>query len=338
MNQRTWPTRLGNDATHTIAALGEAGILRLIGPHLQLADAEIGPGDDAAVLSRRDARTVVTTDSMLCDLDWRDEWSSPFDIGVKLVAQNLADIAAMGATPTGIVTALAADPSTSADWLVELTRGMSDELRRTGTGSLGGDLSGAASGQAILTVTALGALEPGQEPFLRSAAQPGEVLIVSDDLGWSQAGLLSFLGKTPQPSAEDVALVERARAVHRAPRPRYAVSEAREAGVRCALDVSDGLSTDAARLAAASRVRIDLDAAALNAMSAPLVAWLGAQLALNCVLASGEEHALLATCHPDRMPATWRVVGRVSAPSEENPAGLWLAGAPVAAKGWEHFS
>ena len=133
-------------------------MLAAITPHLAAAGAEIGPGDDAAVLPRATGRTVVTTDSMVLDLDWRDDWSSAHDVGVKVIAQNLADVVAMGARPTGVVVALATEERTRVDWLVELTDGMADELRRAGCGSLGGDLSGAPAGTVVITVTALGEL------------------------------------------------------------------------------------------------------------------------------------------------------------------------------------
>lgn len=339
---QAWPSRLvglGEGAQASIASLGEAGILRLIAPHLRLADAELGPGDDAAVLTRRDARTVVTTDSMVSELDWRDDWSSPFDVGVKVVAQNLADLAAMGARFSGIVTALATDTNTRADWIVELTRGMSDELRRAGAGvgSFGGDLSGAPPKATVITLTALGYLEPGEEPFLRSRARAGEVLVVSDPVGRSQAGLLALLGKVAA-DARHEQIRRECVAVHRAPRPRYPVGQARAAGIRCAMDVSDGLSTDAGRLAEASQVVLDLDEHALRQMAGPLVDWLGEDLAMKCVLSSGEEHALLATCAPDKVPTGWLVIGEVAEPAVGAAAGVTMNGQQVWPQGWEHFT
>ena len=69
----------------------------------------LGPGDDTAWLTTGDGRYLVTTDAMVRGLDWLDAWSSGADVGHKTVAQNYADIAAMGGVPTGLRVTLAAD-------------------------------------------------------------------------------------------------------------------------------------------------------------------------------------------------------------------------------------
>ena len=395
----TWTPRVGGDAA-TVADVGEACVLAAITPHLAAAGAEIGPGDDAAVLPLATGRAVVTTDSMVLDLDWRDDWSSAHDVGVKVIAQNLADVVAMGARPTGVVVALATEERTRVDWLVELTDGMADELRRAGCGSLGGDLSGAPAGTVVITVTALGELAPGAPALTRSAARPGQVVVVSDRLGRSQAGLLVLSGEVawpprdagatarrdPGPSVADEfpyadadanqalrtcaddrqapptdgeaasraavgagppaaangaaeAVARECVTFHRAPRPRYAGDEAVSAGIGVAMDVSDGLGRDAARLAAASGVGIELDRAALERMAAPLRPLLGNR-ALDCVLASGEEHALLGTCDADAVPPGWHVIGRVVAPAASTSgrrAAVTLDSVDVVERGWSHY-
>lgn len=324
-----WTPRVGEGPA--IGDVGEFGVLDAVLREIEPAEAQVGPGDDAAVLRATAGRTVVTTDSMVLGLDWRDDWSSPFDVGVKVIAQNLADITAMGARPTGVVVALAAEEATRLEWLVELTRGMADELRRGDSGCLGGDLSGAAPGSVIITVTALGDLPPGRPPLLRSTARPGEVVVVSDRLGRSHAGLLT-LGGDVSPVGPGVA--DECVTWHRAPRPRYAGEEAARAGVRCALDVSDGLALDASRIARASRVRLDLTRAALEDMARPLRPVVG-ERAFECVLGGGEEHALLATVDPARVPTGWHVIGRVE-PST-GPGPISLDGEPLVPTGWAHY-
>lgn len=324
-----WTPRTGGDAA-SVADVGELGVLRSVLAEIEPAVADVGPGDDAAVLGASTGRTVVTTDSMVLGLDWRDEWSSPQDVGVKVIAQNLADVVAMGARPSGVVVALAAEEATRVDWLVDLTRGMADELRRAGVGSLGGDLSGAPDGTVVITVTALGDLPAGREPLLRVNARVGELIVASDVLGRSHAGLLVLLGEvTPSEGAEPAA--QECVRWHRAPRPRYAGDEAVRAGVRCAMDVSDGLLLDAARIARASGVRLDFHGDALRTMARPLEPVVGDR-ALECVLSGGEEHALLATAPEGRVSAGWHVVGRV-----EEGSGVTLDGVPAHAEGWTHF-
>lgn len=320
---------MGGDGAR-VADVGELGVLEAILREIEPARADVGPGDDAAVLPPSDGRTVVTTDSMVLDLDWRDDWSSAFDVGVKVIAQNIADVVAMGARPTGVVVALAAEEATRVGWLEELTRGMADELRRAGTGFLGGDLSGAREGSVSITVTALGDLPAGREPLLRSAARAGDLVVLSDRVGRSHAGLLTLLGETtpadPDAAAECVAW-------HRAPRPRYAGEEAITFGARCALDVSDGLTLDASRIATASGVRIDFSRGALAEMARPLEGVVG-ERALECVLRGGEEHALLATVEPTSAPPGWHVIGRVEAGAR---GAISLDGEPWEPRGWAHY-
>ena len=74
-----------------------------------VAEVLLGPGDDAAVLAAPSGSVVLTTDSMVRGRDWREDWSSGGEVGRKLVVQNLADLAAMGAAPTGLLVALAAE-------------------------------------------------------------------------------------------------------------------------------------------------------------------------------------------------------------------------------------
>ena len=86
------------------------------------------PGDDAAVLATTD-QTIVTTDTACSGRDWLDAWSSGADIGHKVIAQNLADVAAMGGRPTGVLVTLVADPMLSVDWVLDHAPGLGRGLR-----------------------------------------------------------------------------------------------------------------------------------------------------------------------------------------------------------------
>ena len=307
-----------------------------VAPQTWGSPAVIGIGDDAAVLPAGLGRTVVTTDSMVLGLDWRDDWSAPSDVGVKVVAQNLADVMAMGAEPYGVVCSIAAEPETRIEWLEHVYAGMASELTRNSAVLLGGDVSGAAAGSVVLTVTALGFLVEDSQPFRRNAALAGEALVVSDPVGRSGAGLTWLLEHANElnsftPDALATPALADAVAWHRAPRPRPAVQQARTAGVRCAMDVSDGLSTDAARLARASDVNLDLDEGALRRMAEPLRDVVG-ERAFEHVLASGEEHVLLATCAADAIPASWTRIGTV-----RDGAGVTMNDRPLPQTGWSHF-
>jgi len=278
----------------------------------------VGPGDDAAVVGAAGGTVVVTTDSMVRGRDWRDEWSSAHDVGVKVAAQNLADIAAMGAVPTALLVSLVADPDLEVEWAVDLTRGIASLAQQAGAPVVGGDLSSAPPGVVVISVTALGDLR-GLAPVLRSGARPGDVVAVCGTLGWSGGGLALFERGERDPGPERLpdaggpgtavgapgrgpGTGDRGQAVralmrhHRAPVPPWrAGPRAAAAGAHALIDVSDGLVTDLGRVAAASGVRVDLDGSVLrdHFAAGPLTIALGDVEALHQVLAGGEEHSLV---------------------------------------------
>lgn len=307
-----------------LADLDEAALLERIFPLLPRGEGVLlGPGDDAAVLAC-DGPTIVTTDAAVRGRDWRDDWSAPEDVGAKIVAQNLADVAAMGGRPTGLVVTLLADPVTPIAWVEGFTRGLAETAAAAGAGVVGGDLSSAPSGMLAVSVTALGTLD-GRVPVLRSGARPGQRVAMTGTLGRSAAGLLLLQQGRP---ATDPELV----ATHRRPSPPLAQGPAAAvAGAQAMLDLSDGLLRDAARIAAASGVVLDLSRAALAPYAARLAPAVGEQAAWECVLAGGEEHALLA-CFPADPPSGWTVVGSVRA-----GAGVSVDGIPQRPRGWDHF-
>ncbi len=103
--------------------------------------APVGPGDDAAVLLAPDGRVVATTDLMVQGRDFRLDWSSAYDVGWKSAAQNLADIASMGAVPTALLVGLVAPGSTAMTWVEHLADGLAAACAGTGASVVGGDLS-----------------------------------------------------------------------------------------------------------------------------------------------------------------------------------------------------
>ncbi|MGG5258501.1 thiamine-phosphate kinase [Phycicoccus avicenniae] len=298
----------------------------------------VGPGDDAAVVAAPSGAVVATTDGMVRGHDWRDEWSSGHDVGVKVAVSNLADVAAMGAEPTGLLVSLVADPATEVSWALDLARGISGVAAEAGVPVVGGDLSSAPAGVVVVTVTALGDLR-GRRPVLRSGARVGDVVAVCGTLGRSGGGLALLLAGAP-PGAGD-ALVR----AHLAPRsPLASGPVAAEAGATALIDVSDGLVTDLGRVARASGVAVDLDGRVLREryVEGELGRCLGSTEALRQVLAGGEEHSLVG-CFPagtdlGALPGKeWVVLGRVG---EVGPAGprVTVDGVVPDARGWDHFA
>lgn len=314
----------------TLGALGESAVLARIFPRLPAAAAQLlGPGDDAAVVAAPDGRFVVTTDLMVHGPDFRLAWSLPHDLGWKAAASNLADVAAMGAVPTALVVAIAA-PAHSP---VSLLEGIADGFREACAalaprcGIVGGDLS--VSDTMTIAVTAFGDLE-GRAPVLRSGARAGDIVAVSGALGAAAEGLRVLFAEARDSHGEpDAALAaglrERTRA-QLAPTPPIADGVlAAHAGATSMLDLSDGLAIDASRIARASHVVIDFEAAALGA---------DPELALR----GGEDHSLLATFPPGaELPGGFRLVGRVVAATGEAD-GILLDGRPHPVTGWDPFT
>lgn len=331
-----------------LATAGERAALARILPRFARAEALLGPGDDAALLAAPDGRVLLSTDAMVEGPDFRRAWSTPFELGWKAAATNLADIAAMGARPTGLLVALAAPGGTPLADLEGIADGMAAACDRLapGVGVVGGDLT--RSPVLWLAVTVTGSAD-GLDPVLRSGARPGDVVAYSGRLGLAAAAL-RLLFATGEEDAAAIADLRRTRAdllaEQLAPSPPIGDGViARRAGASAMLDVSDGLLLDASRIAEASGAVLDLDRAALDREAAAvLAAWapagleadvpaLSAQAALALVLGGGEDHGLLA-CFPGPVPEGFRVLGAV----RQGTAGVWIDGEPVDPAGWDSFA
>src|SRR3954454_19837570 len=125
----------------TVGGTGEFALIRAIGQRLPTASAiRIGPGDDAAVLAADDGAVVATTDLLVEGRHFRKDWSEPYDVGRKAAAQSLADIAAMGGVPTGLLVGLAVPATLDVDWVLSLADGLRDECEAVGASVAGGDI------------------------------------------------------------------------------------------------------------------------------------------------------------------------------------------------------
>lgn len=315
-----------SDDAETLAAVGEFAVIdRLVAGRRQPETVQLGPGDDAAVVSATDSRVVVSTDMLVEGTHFRLDWSSPHDIGRKAIAQNAADIEAMGAATTAFVVAFGAPGDTQAQLALELADGMWHEAGLLGTGIVGGDLVSAP--QWVISVTALGDLA-GRAAVRLDGARVGDTIAMVGDLGWSAAGYALLLNGNES--------FEALRRRHLVPEPPYGQGRvAAEAGATAMTDVSDGLVADLGHIARASGVGIDLSRDALGAHHDAL--WSAADaLAMNpwvWVLAGGEDHALVAT-FPGAPPAGWHPIGRVL----DGPARVLVDGEQwYGDTGWQSF-
>ena len=183
-----WRTVTGKEnfvPESTVGELGEDPLVADVITRYPGADwLAVGPGDDAAVLDLP-GRLVFCTDTLVEGLDFRRDWSTARDVGVKTAAQNFADVAAMGGRPKALLVSLTTPADLPAAWALGLADGLAQECTRAGAVVAGGDLS--AGDQLVVTGTALGTLST-PDAVLRSGAAVGDVVAIAGVSGRSAAG------------------------------------------------------------------------------------------------------------------------------------------------------
>lgn len=314
------------DGDLTLAELGEFRMIdRIVAGRRQPAGVLLGPGDDAAVVSAPDARVAVSTDMLVEGRHFRLDWSSPHDVGRKAIAQNAADIEAMGGRASSFVVAFGAPAQTPASRVQELADGMWHEVNLFGAGIVGGDL--VSSQQWVISVTALGDLA-GRPPVRRSGARPGALIAVAGDLGRSAAGFALW--------EKRISGFDELKRRHLVPQPPYGQGPlAAVSGALAMTDVSDGLLADLGHIATASGVVIHVQSGVLqpdvDAVAAAARVCGADPRAL--VLGGGEDHALVG-CFETAVPVGWRVIGHVA----EGRSEVLVDGSPwTGSTGWQSF-
>ena len=279
-----------------VSQRGEFGLIAQLHQALQTrAGTRLGIGDDAAVLGAL-AHPIVTTDALVENVHFRRDWTSAFDLGIKAMAVNLSDVAAMGARPVAAFVALALPPDCSSDWVCDLYAGMESMAARHDFTIAGGDTT--AAPLVFISVTLVGDLMPQAlgRPITRSGARVGDALCVTGDLGDSAAGLAQLLAN----GARDETLMRR----HFRPQPRLdlireLMARNREA-IHAGLDLSDGLVGDSSHVARASGVDIEINAELLPISEAcRAAARQFSQSPLDWALSGGEDYELCLCLAPD---------------------------------------
>jgi thiamine-monophosphate kinase len=255
-------------------------------------------GDDCAVLRFGDHTLAITSDLLLEGRHFLPD-VDPAALGHKVLAVNLSDLAAAGATPRCFLLALAlprADPA----WLAAFSTGLYALADEHGCALVGGDTTrvprvDTREGPLTVCITALGELPAGRA-LGRGGAQAGDDLWVSGTLGDAGLALRHLTGALQL----DAAALAAVRPRLERPVPRVALGTALCGLATARMDVSDGLVGDARHIAARSGVRIEIEAALL-----PLGPVLAAQpetLRLSCALTGGDDYELLFTAAPAQRP------------------------------------
>lgn len=298
--------------------------------------------DDGAVLTAPSGMDLaVTKDMMIEGVHFFPD--DPADlVARKLLRANLSDLAAMGAEPCGYLLGLASDGRRERPWLEDFARGLARDQEEYGISLLGGDTVAAQGGFLTLSITAFGKVPAGMS-FARERAGEGDVVAVTGTIGDAALGLLVRTGSLRGlGSAVETRLVSR----YRLPQPRVSSGIALRRFVHGAIDISDGLLADAAHLAAASGIAIELAVEAIP-LSGDVRRAIRRDPALrDRALAGGDDYELLVTLSPDDVACALAIAGQSGVPLA--PIGRCLRGSgltlldgqgeplEIADSGWRH--
>ncbi len=250
----------------------------------------VGLGDDAAVVELDGLRLVLTIDTQLENTHFRLRWMPPKDLGWKAVAISLSDLAAMGAKPLAVLFGIGLTGDEPLSFVDDLYEGATALCQATQTLLLGGDTTRSSLGVLISSV-AIGVLEG--EPWRRQGAQVGDALLVTGYPGEAAAGF--WLLEKELQAAIPAPFSEPCLKRFRSPLPRTsAVPLLRSFPIHAAIDLSDGLAIDAWRIAAASKVWLQLEISRLPISDALRSAAQAVQKEpLDLALTGGEDYELL---------------------------------------------
>ena len=284
---------------------------------------KLGMGDDAAAVRLPDGHMLqISTDTAIEGVHFPCGFR-PTDIAYRSVMAAASDLAAMGASPVGMLLALTLPPLTRR--LSRFAEGLGAASKAARLPLIGGDTT---RGDLSLTVTVLGST-PQSRGLRRDGARPGDCLCVSGTLGDAAAGLAVIQGKF---YASDQAAAAFLRGRFARPTARLALGESLLGVATAAIDLSDGLLSDAAHVAKASTVAIEIDSSKIP-LSPALRRLPDAGQIRQWALAGGDDYELLVTLPPDMpVPEALTEIGRVKegygVSCDESPA----------SGGYDHFA
>lgn len=246
--------------------------------------------DDAAILQANGCEIVVTTDAIVEGVHFLPD-DPPDTIARKALRVNLSDLAAKGAVPAGFVLTLALRTQDDG-WLAPFARALGEDAGLFGCPLLGGDTV-STPGPVMISVTAFGRV-PSGKMVRRSGAAPGDRIVVSGTIGDAALGLDILKGGAVAAAlVQDAAASRMLAGRYRVPLPRNALAQAVRDHASAAMDVSDGLAGDLAKLCAASGVSavIDLGSVPLSAAAATLLAH--GTVGIEAMVSGGDDYEIL---------------------------------------------
>ena len=253
--------------------------------------------DDVAVLTNAADDLVVTTDAIVEGVHFLST-DPPDTIARKALRVNLSDIAAKGARPAGFVLTLALRQMNDA-WLAPFARALGEDAAAFGCPLLGGDTV-STPGPLMISVTAFGHVAAGRT-VRRSGAKAGDRVVVSGTIGDAVLGLALLGGKISGAGMDAAALIER----YRVPQPRNALAPSVLDYATAAMDVSDGLAGDLAKLCKASGVTADIELRSIPLSAAARALTETGAITLEKLICGGDDFEILCTV-PESQIAEFR--------------------------------
>jgi thiamine-monophosphate kinase len=260
----------------------------------------LGLRDDAAVLTPPSGcDLVLTTDGVISGVHFFPD-DLPGDIGRKALRMNLSDLAAKGATPIGFLLSLALPAETDETWLAAFASALGEDAARYRCPLLGGDTD-RTPGPTSVSIAAFGAVPHGKM-VRRSTAKAGDCVVVTGTIGDAALGLtlrrdrgLAERWRLTEPMGAH--LIQR----YLLPEPRTAIADAVLHHASAAMDVSDGLAGDVAKLCRASSVAAEIDVASVPLSDAARAAVAAEPALIETVLTGGDDYEIVLTLAADEL-------------------------------------
>ena len=276
---------------------GRSGEERLIERYfrpLATAPSAFGLGDDAAALTPpAGCDLVLTTDGVIAGVHFLPG-DAPQSIARKALRMNLSDLAAKGATPVGFLLSIALPTNTPESWIAAFAEGLGQDISRYGCPLLGGDTD-RTPGPLSVSITAFGTVPHGTM-VRRATAKLGDIIAVTGTIGDAALGVLirrdADLAKQWRlSSAANDHLQKR----YLLPQPRNALAEALRTHASAAMDVSDGLAGDLAKLCRASGLAAEVDVSAVPLSEAARAALSADAKLIERILTGGDDYEIVLT-------------------------------------------
>jgi len=269
---------------------------------LATAPGAFGLEDDAAVvMPPAGCDLVLTTDGVIAGVHFFPH-DPPGLIARKVLRMNLSDLAAKGAKPVGFLLSVALPARIDEDWIAAFAKGLGEDAEEYGCPLLGGDTDH-TPGPLSVTVAAFGMVPQGKM-VRRSTAKVGDVVVVTGTIGDAALGLLrhkdSILDKRWALSIEQSDYLK---VCYLLPEPRNALAEAVLTCASAAMDVSDGLVGDLAKLCRASGVAAEIDVARVPVSDAAQAALAADPALIETILTGGDDYEVLLTLAPPQLDA-----------------------------------